>query len=117
MNPDAANAPRCRDRSGTYEAWYVTISDAASRRGFWIRYSTFNPAPGVSAEAHSALWAFAFDRDNPESNWGGKVTFPLHALQISARPFRLRLDGARFEREGCSGQLHTESGSARWELS
>jgi hypothetical protein len=117
MNTDAANAPRCRDRTGTYEAWYVTISDADSRRGFWIRYSTFNPAPGVSAEAHSALWAFAFDRDNPRSNWGGKVTFPLHALQTSARPFGLRLDGARFEREGCSGQVHTESGSARWELS
>ncbi|OLC25688.1 MAG: hypothetical protein AUH40_05975 [Chloroflexi bacterium 13_1_40CM_65_17] len=117
MNTETANAPRCQDRSGTYEAWYVTVSDAASRRGFWIRYSTFNPAPGVSAEAHSALWAFAFDRDHPEANWGGKVTFPLRALQMSAQPFQLRVDGARFEREGCSGQVHTESGNARWDLS
>ena len=117
MNSEAANAQRCQDRSGTYEAWYVTVSDAASRRGFWIRYSTFNPAAGVNAESHSALWAFAFDRDNPAANWGGKVTFPLRALQMSARPFGLRLEGARFERDGCSGQVHTQSGGARWSLS
>lgn len=116
MNTDSANSPRCQDRSGTYEAWYVTVSDPASRRGFWIRYTTLNPASGSSAQAHSALWAFAFDRADPANNWGGKVTFPLRALQVSSRPFRLRLEGATLERDGCSGQLRTERGSARWDL-
>ena len=116
MHSDAANAPRCQDRSGTYEAWYVTISDPASRRGFWIRYTTLNPASGITAEAHSAIWAFAFDRDHPEDNWGGKVTYPLHALQTSPQPFRLRLDGAVLGRDGCSGRVDTERGSARWDL-
>ena len=54
MNPDAANAARCQDRPGTYEAWYLTINDGAGR-GFWIRYTTLRPSPGVTAEAHSAL--------------------------------------------------------------
>lgn len=115
-NTEAANTPRCLDRSGTYEAWYVTASDPATRRGFWIRYTTFNPATGVAVDSHSALWAFAFDRDNANLNWGGKVTYPLRALQTSARPFRLRLEGAVLERDGCSGQVHTDRGSARWNL-
>src|SRR5712692_7418546 len=104
MDSGAANARRCQDRPGTYEAWYVTVSDPAGRRGFWLRYTTLNPAPGIGAEAHSALWAFAFDRDHPEANWGGKVTFPLRALQTSARPFQLRLDGASLGRDGCSAR-------------
>jgi hypothetical protein len=116
MNGEAANAPRCQDRPGTYEAWYVTVCDPAARRGFWLRYTTMNPASGAAAEAQSALWAFAFDRDHPETNWGGKVTYPLRALRTSSRPFGLRLEGAVLERDGCSGQIHTERGSARWDL-
>ncbi|HXB04981.1 MAG TPA: hypothetical protein VNY77_08985 [Candidatus Angelobacter sp.] len=116
MNEEAANAPRCQDRPGTYEAWYVTVSDSSSRRGFWLRYTTLNPASGAAAEAHSALWAFAFDRDHPENNWGGKVTFPLRALRASSRPFGLSLEGAALDRDGCSGQIHTERGSMIWNL-
>ncbi len=116
MKSDAANAVRCQDRPGTYEAWYVTVSDPTARRGFWIRYTTLNPAPGVTAEAHSALWAFTFDRDRPDLNWSGKVSHPLRALQTSTRPFRLRILGATLERDGCSGQVHTDRGSARWDL-
>ncbi|HYT11575.1 MAG TPA: hypothetical protein VEL12_02210 [Candidatus Nitrosopolaris sp.] len=117
MSSDAANAPRCLNRSGTYEAWYVTVGDAASGRGFWLRYTTLNPASGVSTKSESALWAFAFNRNQPRANWGGKMTFPLRALQTSFRPFGVRLDGARLERDGCSGQVHTERGSMRWDLS
>jgi len=117
MNSDAANAPRCLNRSGTYEAWYVTVADPASGRGFWLRYTTLNPASGVSTKSESALWAFAFDRNQPRANWGGKMTFPLRALQTTFRPFGLRLDGARLERDGCSGQVHTDRGSMQWDLS
>jgi hypothetical protein len=116
LNSDSANAPRCQDRAGTYEAWYVTVSDAEARRGYWFRYTTMNPASGVSTEPHSALWAFAFDRDHPEVNWGGKVIFPLRALRASSQPFGLRLGGAVLDRNGSSGQVHSETGSVRWDL-
>jgi len=94
----------------------VTVAEPGPRRGFWIRYTTMNPAPGVPAEAHSALWAFAFDRDHPGDNWGGKVTFPLNALRVETQPFRVRLAGAVLARDGCSGELNTDHGRARWEL-
>ncbi|HEX9099386.1 MAG TPA: hypothetical protein VF956_07895 [Candidatus Dormibacteraeota bacterium] len=116
MDREAANTPRCQDRPGTYEAWYLTVSDPASRRGFWLRYTTLNPASRAGAEAHSALWAFAFDRDHPETNWGGRVTYPLGALRISRTPFRLHLEGAALDLDGCAGQIHTERGSAKWDL-
>ena len=116
MDVEAANTPRCQDRPGTYEAWYVTVSDPATRRGFWLRYTSLNPASGAGAEAHSALWAFAFDRDRPEANWGGRVIYPLGALRISRRPFRLQLEGAALDRDGSAGQIHTEGGSAAWDL-
>src|SRR5216683_2759488 len=116
MNTEPDDAPRCQGRPRSYEAWYVTVSDPASRRGFWLRYTTMNPASGTAAEAHSALWAFAFDRDHPETNWGGKVTYPLGALRISRRPFGLRLEGAALDRDGSAGQIHNEHGSATWDL-
>ena len=116
MEPDAANAIRCADRPGTYEAWYVTAADVARRRGYWIRYTTFNPGPASDGEAHSALWAFAFDREDPSRNWGAKTTFPLRALRAESRPFRIRLEGATLDRQGCAGEVHSERGSARWEL-
>lgn len=116
LNNEAANAPRCLHRTGTYEAWYVTIADPETRRGFWLRYTTLNPARGSGVNAHSALWAFAFDRDHPEANWGGKVEFPLRALLPSVQPFRLRLEGATLERDGCTGLVATDRGSMRWNL-
>jgi hypothetical protein len=118
LNPDSANAARCQDRPGTYEAWYVTLADG-NGRGFWIRYTTFNPGPSASAagaEAHSALGAFAFDRSDPASNWGAKALFPLGALRVETRPFALRLQRARLDRDGCSGEVHSERGTARWDL-
>jgi hypothetical protein len=116
MEMDQANAWRCHGRAGTYEAWYVTFSEPKRRLGYWIRYTTFHPAPGVQAEAHSALWAFRFDHDDPSKNWGAKATFPLDALQVQRRPFVLRLDDALLVHNGCSGEFETDRGKVSWDL-
>ena len=116
MNSEAANAARCQDRTATYEAWYVTVAEPAKRQGFWIRYTTFNPARGVELEAHSALWVFSFDHNDPSANWGAKVLFPLSDLRVQSKPFVLRLGDALLMRKGCSGQIHSERGSATWDL-
>lgn len=116
MDVDAANAARCRGRTGTYEVWYVTVNEPAKRQGYWIRYTTFNPAPGVDAEAHSALWGFYFDHENPSANWGAKTTFPLSSLQVQSRPFLLRIGDALLVRNGCSGEIVSERGRMTWDL-
>src|SRR4030088_2335797 len=116
MESDAANAARCQGRTGAYEAWYVTVNEPATRQGYWIRYTTFSPGPGVEAEAHSALWGFRFDHENPGANWGAKALFPLSSLQVQRRPFALRLDDALLVHNGCSGEIESERGTMRWDL-
>jgi len=116
MELDAANAARTRGRKGSYEAWYVTVADPARRQGYWIRYTTFSPAPGVQADPHSALWAFRFDHDNPGANWGAKESFPLEDLQVQSRPFVLRIGAAVFAHGGCAGDVRSERGTMSWDL-
>jgi hypothetical protein len=113
---DLANASRCQDRPGTYEAWYVTVNDRRGH-GFWIRYTTLHPATGMSMESHSGLWVFAFDRNDPTANWGAKALSPLRALRIESKPFAIRLEGATLTRDGCSGEVQSNRGNARWDLS
>ncbi len=110
MDREAANAPRTRDRPGTYEVWFVTLNDGAGH-GFWFRYTTFQPGPLSQVEAHSALWAFSFDRADPSRNLAVKETYPLNALELGL-PFRVRLPGADLEAGGCCGHLP----GIRWEL-
>ena len=116
MESEAANAARCQGRAGSYEAWYLTLSEPAQRRGYWIRYTTFNPAPGVQAEAHSALWGFRFNHEDPSLNWGAKATFPLTAMKIQRRPFAVRLGDALLVRNGCTGEILSERGRMSWDL-
>src|SRR4029077_15861404 len=116
MNSDAANASRTRARTGTYEAWYLTVADPARRQGYWIRYTSFNPARGVQDEAHSALWAFRFDHEDPGANWGAKESFPLDSLKVQSRPFVLRLGDALLAHDGCSGEVRSERGTMSWDL-
>ena len=117
MESDAANAPRSRARSGTYEAWYLSVADPTRRQGYWIRYTSFNPARrGAEDEAHSALWAFRFDHDDPSANWGAKETFPRAALNVQARPFVLRLGAALLAHDGCTGDVHSDRGTMSWDL-
>jgi hypothetical protein len=116
MDSEAANAARCQSRAGRYEAWYLSVSEPAQRRGYWIRYTTFNPGSRVQIEAHSALWGFRFDHENPSSNWGAKVSFPLDSLQVQRRPFALRIGDALLADNGCSGEIQTERGRMSWDL-
>jgi len=117
MHSDAANATRTRARAGTYEAWYLSVGDPARRRGYWIRYTSFNPARSAGDhEAHAALWAFRFDHEDPAANWGAKMSFPLEALQVESRPFVLRVGGALLAHDGCSGEVQSERGTMSWDL-
>jgi hypothetical protein len=60
---------------GHYEVWYLTMSDPASRRGFWFRYTLEVPAVDRAEPPVAELWGFAFTPGEPAR--GGKVTRPL----------------------------------------
>ncbi len=70
-----ANASRWDGEArGHYEAWYLTMSDPRSRRGFWFRY-TFEVPEDPALEPVAELWGFAFTPG--EAAVGGKRTVPL----------------------------------------
>ncbi|MBI2169668.1 MAG: hypothetical protein HYU28_09265 [Actinobacteria bacterium] len=72
---NGANAARWDGESrGHYEAWYLTLSDRASGRGFWFRY-TLEAPKDRRREPVAELWGFAFAPGQPAR--GGKRTNPV----------------------------------------
>jgi len=64
---DAANRPRWSGQAGFLEIWFLGVFEAAARRAWWFRYTTFAPAPGLQpGVARATLWAAAFDARAPE---------------------------------------------------
>src|SRR5206468_64270 len=55
---DAANRPRWSGQAGFFEIWFLVVFEAAARRAWWFRYTTFAPAPGLQprvAHANSEI--------------------------------------------------------------
>ena len=116
MNADQANSPRTLGKAGTYEVWYVTASLPAERRGFWIRYSTFRPRPGLDLEPHCALWAFSFHHDDPSRNSAAKAVFPISAFSAASSGFDVQIGASTLDSHGCRGAFETDTGEAHWDL-
>ena len=110
-----ANRPRCRDAGGTYEVWYVTLTQAESRRGFWLHYTTSNPLPGMGHEPHAAVWAAAFHRDTPARNRAFKAVHPMSAVRYG-EPFEVRIAESALDLRGCRGEVDGPEGGMRWDL-
>ena len=111
MNPAQANRAQVGAGRPGYEAWYVTVNQPSRQRGFWLRYTRFQPGPRSKVEPHSALWAFSFDREKPGLNRAGKDVHPLSALEMRD-PFSVRLDEAELTVDGCRGR----AGEISWDL-
>lgn len=113
---ELANRPRGRDSLGTYEVWYVTVTQPSLGRGFWLRYTTTNPSAGSGHEPHAALWAAAFHRGAPTRNAALKAIYPLSSVAYG-EPFSVSVGDASIDLRGCRGELKAPGGNARWDLS
>lgn len=87
---------RWRGERGRYEAWYVTLHDPRSGRGFWFRWTLHAPKD-ASREPEAALWAASFEPGG--GGLAGRDRFPaarLHAgPPLVCGPGALGPDGAR----------------------
>lgn len=110
--PAWLNRARWRGQRGHYEAWYVTLHDPASGRGYWLRYTLHAPRRGAP---EAGLWAFSFE---PLAAGGGgaaaRDVYPAARLQVSDAPggLELRLGPGALDARGARG----EAGPVRWEL-
>ena len=115
MDPTRANAPWLEPGRPGYEAWYVTVNQASAGRGFWFRYTRFQPRRGLDVEPHSAVWAFSFHREDPALNTAAKDAHPLSALTVARWPFEVRLGDGGLSLNGCRGRAGDTTWDLKWE--
>jgi len=114
---DAANRPRWSGRAGFFEVWFLVVFEAAARRAWWLRYTTFAPAPGQPGEPRATLWAAAFDARAAEPAIAVKHilgTADYHAG--SPERFAIRLGSAELRNDACRGEVESGAHRIAWAL-
>ena len=97
-----------------YEVWFITLNERASRRGFWFRYVVECPIDGDTAVA---LWAAAFDRDNPDANVAIKQEYPASRFALEGnQAFRILVGDGEFSGSRATGSVEQGSHSIAWDL-
>jgi hypothetical protein len=114
-SPEDANRMRWDRGPGHYEVWYATLSDPASRQGFWIRYTLEAPYPG-HGEPYCQLWFARFDPERPERTFAFNRRFPIDRLAHQASPFSLSIGEATLRHDGMKGSLAGGGHEVEWEL-
>jgi hypothetical protein len=105
-----ANTLRWNGRPGHYEVYYLTLTDASTGVGYWIRYTLLAPDEGAPS---CALWFLAMD---PASGiTARKETFPIAQLTAEPDPFRLQIGPATLADGVAAGELRDAEWSLRWE--
>ena len=92
-----------------YEVYYLSLTDARSATGLWIRYTMRSPMTGAG---ECSLWFMAMDRDG--SRFARRATY---ALVAERDPFRLTLAGADRSDRGMAGGFEDVSWELSWEPS
>jgi hypothetical protein len=103
------NTLRWNGRSGHYEVYYLTLTDAATGIGFWIRYTLLAPHEGAPS---CALWFLVMDPARGVT--ARKVTFPIVELSAADDPFRLQVGPATLTDGAAEGELEDAAWSLRW---
>jgi hypothetical protein len=105
-----ANTLRWNGRPGHYEVYYVTLTDAATGVGYWIRYTLLAPEEGAPS---CALWFLAMDPANGIT--ARRETFPIAQLTAHSDPFRLEIGSATLADGAAAGELEDVAWSLRWD--
>jgi hypothetical protein len=103
MPRTAANSLRWDGCAGHYEVYYLTLTDAASGVGAWIRYT-------MTAPGDAALW-FVVD-DPVRGVIARKALRPLDQLKASAG--ELRIGDAVLSDRGAAGAFEDVAWDLRW---
>ncbi len=105
----SANALKWNGRPGHYEVYYLTLTDAPTGTGFWIRYTLLAPDQGAPS---CALWFLAMDPARGVT--ARKANFPITQLGADADPFRLRVGSGTLTDGAAQGELEDAVWSLRW---
>jgi hypothetical protein len=97
---------------GHYEVYYLSLTDARSATGLWIRYTMRSPLAG---SRECSLWFMAMDRDG--ARFARRATYPIEELTAERDPFHLTLAGADLSDRGMAGRFDDVAWELSWEPS
>ncbi len=111
---ESDNLPITNGRPGTYEVWFLTLTDPASGKGFWVRSTLLNPVKG-RGEPEAGVWFATFDRADPAGTFGIHRTEA--AAEVDPDGFSVRIGKAEMGTGFARGELEGGGHSVRWDLS
>ena len=74
---EEGNRVRWRGEAGFFEIWFLVVFDPSAPRAWWLRYTTFAPAPGQPGAPRATVWAAAFDARAMPPARAGKRILPM----------------------------------------
>lgn len=86
--PSELDRARWRGQRGHYEAWYLTLHDPGSGRGFWFRWTLHAPRD-ASRPVEAGLWAVSFEPGGGGA--AGRDVYPAARFHADPGPGGLRL--------------------------
>jgi hypothetical protein len=109
------NLPMTVGRPGTYEVWFLTFTDRAAGRGYWIRSTLLHPDRRGGDPEHSAgVWFARFDRAEPASTLG------LHAsvrqAKVAEDRFSVEIGSSAMRSGQATGSVEVGGHRASWDL-
>ena len=108
----APNDLRWDGKPGHYEVYYVSLTDAASGCGAWIRYTLTSPLDGAEVQPNASLWFMAFDAQGRP--FARKRKFALDDLKAEESPFSLSIGDATLTDSGMTGAFDDVAWDLRW---
>jgi hypothetical protein len=114
---EEGNRVRWRGEPGFFEIWFLVVFDAAAPRAWWLRYTTFSPAPGRPGAPRATIWAAAFDARAAIPARAGKRILPLAAYGVAeGGPFGVRLADAEITNASARGTCAVGGRALAWDL-
>lgn len=114
---EAANRVRWDGRPGFFEIWFVVVFDPAAPRAWWLRWTTFAPAPGSPGTPRATLWVAAFDARAATPVRAAKRILPPAARDANPNGrFRVRIGDAELRVDGTRGAIPLGGGELAWDL-
>jgi hypothetical protein len=110
---ESDNLPITDGRPGTYEVWFLTFTDAASGRAFWVRSTLLNPVKGRGPQ-EAGVWFAAFDRSDANGTFGIHRT--TSGAEVDPLTFRVRIGDVEMGSGYARGSLAGGGHSVAWDL-
>jgi hypothetical protein len=111
------NRPRWRGEAGFFEIWFLVVFEVGAERAWWLRYTTFAPAPGQPGAPRAVVWAAAFDAGAAVPAVVVKRILPAAAFDAGpADRFAIRVGDAELADGVSRGRVEAEGHAIAWDL-